>query len=103
MAQRRDVRRDDRSAAADNDERYRRRRVSPAALTSGRRSSRLVAEIEGFAFHSSADRFESDRRRDAVLAATGLRVIRVTWPQMLSEPEAMLVRLGQALVRTSPL
>jgi very-short-patch-repair endonuclease len=58
---------------------------------------------DGFAFHSSADRFESDRRRDAVLAATGLRVIRVTWPQMLSEPEAMLVRLGQALVRTSPL
>jgi hypothetical protein len=36
-----------------------------------------------------------------VLAATGLRVIRVTWRQMQREPEAMLVRLGQALIRTN--
>lgn len=65
------------------------------------RAERFVVEIDGFAFHSSAHKFESDRRRDAVLAATGLRVIRVTWRQMQREPEAMLVRLGQALIRTN--
>jgi very-short-patch-repair endonuclease len=65
------------------------------------RAERFVVEIDGFAFHSSVDRFESDRRRDAVLAAAGLRVIRVTWRQRQGEPEAMLVRLGQALIRTN--
>ena len=65
------------------------------------RAERFVVEVDGLAFHSSTRRFESDRRRDAVLAATGLRVIRVTWRQMQTEPEAMLVRLGQALIRTN--
>lgn len=65
------------------------------------RTQRFVVEIDGFAFHSSAEMFESDRRRDAVLAASGLRVIRVTWRQLLTEPEAMLIRLAQALVRTN--
>jgi very-short-patch-repair endonuclease len=63
------------------------------------REERLVAEVDGFAFHSSAARFESDRRRDATLAAAGVRVIRVTWRQLCDEPEAVAVRLGQALVR----
>lgn len=66
------------------------------------RTERFIVEIDGFAFHSSAERFESDRQRDAVLAATGLRVIRVTWRQLQTEPHAMLVRLAQALVRASP-
>jgi very-short-patch-repair endonuclease len=65
------------------------------------RAERFVVEIDGFAFHSSQRRFESDRRRDAVLAASGVRIIRVTWPQIVSEPEALLVRLAQALARTS--
>lgn len=65
------------------------------------RAERFVVEIDGFAFHSSQRRFESDRRRDAVLAASGVRIIRVTWPQIVREPEALLVRLAQALARTS--
>lgn len=60
----------------------------------------LVVEVDGFAFHSSARMFESDRRRDADLAAAGVRVMRVTWRQIVSEPEALLVRLAQALART---
>jgi very-short-patch-repair endonuclease len=65
------------------------------------RSERFITEIDGFTFHSSADAFASDRRRDGVLAAAGLRVIRVTWRQMVNEPEALLVRLAQALARTT--
>jgi hypothetical protein len=34
-----------------------------------------------------------------VLAAAGLRVMRVTWRQLENEPEALLVRLAQALLR----
>ena len=64
------------------------------------RRQRFVVEIDGFRFHSSAGAFERDRRRDAVLAAAGFRVVRVTWRQLTEEPEALLVRLAQVLVRT---
>lgn len=63
------------------------------------RTARLVVEMDGFAFHGSRSRFESDRRRDAMLAAAGLRVVRVTWRQLEHEREALLVRLAQALVQ----
>jgi very-short-patch-repair endonuclease len=61
------------------------------------RSQRVVVEVDGHAFHSTPERFESDRLRDGVLAAAGLRVMRVTWRQMTHEPEAILVRLAAAL------
>lgn len=63
------------------------------------RRERLIVEIDGFAFHSPRIMFESDRRRDAVLAADGLRVMRVTWRQLTTESEAVLARLAQALAR----
>ena len=62
------------------------------------REEGLVVEVDGFAFHSSRASFEADRRRDAELAAQGLRVIRVTWRQIADQPEATLVSVAQALV-----
>lgn len=58
---------------------------------------RLVVEVDGFAFHGHRAAFERDRRRDADLAARGLRVIRVTWRQIADEPEAVIARLAAAL------
>jgi very-short-patch-repair endonuclease len=66
------------------------------------RRHRLVAELDGFAFHSSRRSFESDRRRDATLLAAGLRVMRVTWHQLQDEPEALLVLLARALTSAEP-
>jgi very-short-patch-repair endonuclease len=63
------------------------------------RHERLVIEVDGHAFHSSRARFESDRMRDAVLVAAGMRVMRVTWQQIVHEPEALVARVAQALVR----
>lgn len=63
------------------------------------RRERLVVEVDGFAFHATTRKFENDRRRDGSLVASGLRVMRVTWRQLTSEPEAMLVRLAQTLIR----
>ena len=63
------------------------------------RRERVVVEVDGFAFHASQRKFESDRRRDAWLAAQGVTVLRVTWGQVANEPEAMLVRLAQTLTR----
>lgn len=62
------------------------------------RSERVVVEVDGFAHHSSRRIFENDRRRDARLAALGLRVVRVTWRQLTKEPHAVLARLAQVLV-----
>jgi very-short-patch-repair endonuclease len=62
------------------------------------RAERLIVEVDGFAFHSSRSTFESDRRRDTMLLARGYRVLRLTWRQISNEPEATLVRIGQALV-----
>ncbi len=61
------------------------------------RRERLVVEIDGFAYHSSAGAFERDRRRDAVLIGAGYRVARITWRQLADEPEAVIARLVKAL------
>ena len=58
---------------------------------------RLVVEVDGYAFHSSRAAFESDRRRDAELGTLGLRVMRVTWRQIVDEPQALIARLATAL------
>jgi very-short-patch-repair endonuclease len=65
------------------------------------RKERLVTEVDGFAYHSSSNHFETDRRRDADLSAAGIRVLRITWRQLVREPEAILVRLALALGRTA--
>jgi very-short-patch-repair endonuclease len=57
----------------------------------------LVLEVDGYAFHSGRAAFERDRLRDADLAAIGLRVVRTSWRQLTREPEAVLVRVAQAL------
>lgn len=63
------------------------------------RVDRLVVEVDGRAYHSSPQAFERDHQRDSTLVAAGLRVMRVTWHQIVDEPEALLVRLAQALAR----
>jgi very-short-patch-repair endonuclease len=63
---------------------------------------RLVVEVDGYAFHSSARSFERDRKRDAILEAAGYRVMRVTWKQLIEEPIAVAVRIAQALHAAIP-
>jgi len=63
------------------------------------RAQGVAVEVDGFAYHRSPASFEGDRRRDAHLAAQGIHVMRVTWRQLTTEPEAVLVRLAQTLVR----
>lgn len=63
------------------------------------RANRLVVEVDGYAFHSTRAAFERDRARDADLDAAGLRVLRVTWRQIVDEPYALIARMAQALAR----
>lgn len=61
------------------------------------RAQRLVVEFDGRMFHGREGAYERDRRRDQVLLAAGYRVLRVTWRQLVDEPMALAVRIGQAL------
>jgi very-short-patch-repair endonuclease len=44
---------------------------------------KLIVEVDGYAYHSSREAFERDRRRDARLVAAGHRVIRLSYGQVL--------------------
>jgi very-short-patch-repair endonuclease len=61
----------------------------------------VAVEIDGFAFHSTRDRFENDRRRDARLRQAGITVIRITWRQLERESEAVIADVAGALARAA--
>lgn len=63
------------------------------------RDLRVVAEVDGYAFHASARSFAEDRQRDAELTAAGYRVLRFTWADLVERRLVTVVRLAQALVR----
>jgi very-short-patch-repair endonuclease len=46
---------------------------------------------------ASRKSFEQDRARDAALTASGLRVLRITWRQLVEQPEAVIARVAAAL------
>jgi Protein of unknown function (DUF559)/Transcriptional regulator, AbiEi antitoxin len=50
------------------------------------RAERLVVELDGYAFHGSAESYERDRARDRALSVAGWRVVRVTWRQLHDDP-----------------
>jgi predicted transcriptional regulator of viral defense system len=57
----------------------------------------LVVEIDTIGTHGTAYSFERDRRRDAYLAARGLRVIRVTEERLLHDGARLADDLRRAL------
>lgn len=63
------------------------------------RAERVIAEIDGFAFHNSTRSFTLDRRRDADLTAAGYRVLRFTWADVTQASHATIARLAAALAR----
>jgi len=58
---------------------------------------RLIVECDGFAAHGTRRAFEEDRARDRALVVAGWRVIRLTWRQLTSEPDAIAEQLGSLL------
>lgn len=60
-------------------------------------AERLIVEVDGFEYHGSRPAFERDRRRDGRLLAAGYRVLRVTWRQIVEEPEQVVALIAAAL------
>lgn len=61
----------------------------------------LVVETDGWATHGHRRAFERDRAKDAQLIAAGYVVMRITWRQLTTKPEAVAARLGGALARAT--
>ena len=74
-------------------------KVGPYEVDMLWRAERLVAEVDGYAFHSTRSAFERDRARDADLQARGLRVLRFTWRQIVDQPAVVVARVTQLLKR----
>lgn len=61
--------------------------------------ARLVLEFDGYAVHSKAEVFESDRRRQNALVLAGYRVLRYTWKQLTEEPDVLVTQIRTMLAR----
>jgi very-short-patch-repair endonuclease len=57
----------------------------------------LVVEFDGWRGHGHRRAFESNRKRDQIMLAAGLRVLRVTDRQLEDEPIAVVAHIAQAL------
>lgn len=53
------------------------------------RAERQIVELDGRAYHSDAESFERDRRRDATLQRAGYSVLRISYRMVRDEPEAV--------------
>lgn len=59
---------------------------------------RLVVEVDGRAWHSSPERFQTDRTRQNRLIQAGWKVLRFTWQDLTDSPNSV-VRQISAVVR----
>ncbi|HEY0237852.1 MAG TPA: DUF559 domain-containing protein [Friedmanniella sp.] len=58
---------------------------------------RIALELDGFAFHSSAHAFRSDRKRGNKLMADGWTVRRFTWDDLVGDPEGFITTVLELL------
>jgi len=61
------------------------------------RDQGLVIETDGFRFHGDRTAFEADRVKDAELQSRGLRVLRLTYRQVLSDASCVAATIRRML------
>jgi very-short-patch-repair endonuclease len=60
-------------------------------------NERVIVELDGYAIHTTRQAFEEDRERDRDLQANGYRVLRITWRQLTTTPDALAAKLRSHL------
>jgi very-short-patch-repair endonuclease len=63
---------------------------------------KLIIELDGYRDHSERDRFESDRRRDALALELGFVTLRITWRRLTREPDELERQLRAILAARTP-
>lgn len=61
---------------------------------------RLAIETDGEETHGTQLAFQRDRWRDQLLVAAGYRTSRITWRQVVDEPDAVINRIARMLKAT---
>jgi very-short-patch-repair endonuclease len=59
-------------------------------------NERLIIEADSKEWHDNPLRRQDDATRQAHLEATGERIVRVTWRQVINQPKQTLTRIQQA-------
>ena len=57
----------------------------------------LVVEFDSWEFHSDREAFERDRHKQNLLSALGLRVVRITWTMLTTDPAGVVRAIRDAL------
>ncbi len=65
-------------------------------------AARLIIEMDGYSAHSGMHAFVADRRRQNAFVNAGYRVLRVTWPDLMQRPDAIVAEIRAALEQTLP-
>ena len=60
-------------------------------------AERLIVELDGRRVHASVRNFQTDRRRDSVLAARDFQTLRYTWHRLRDERSAIAAELRRVL------
>lgn len=58
---------------------------------------KVAIEIDGLAFHSDADDFHRDRKRQNAIALAGWQVLRFTWLDITEYPERVIATVRRAI------
>jgi very-short-patch-repair endonuclease len=63
---------------------------------------RLIIELDGYRDHSQPDRFEQDRRRDALALELGFGTLRITWRRLTRDPDELARQFDAILATRRP-
>ena len=63
------------------------------------RAAKVAIEVDGFAFHSDADAFHRDRKKQNAIALVGYQVLRFTWLDLIEYPERVIAEVERAVRR----
>jgi very-short-patch-repair endonuclease len=61
------------------------------------RTAKLVIEVDGFAFHTDAEVFQRDRKKQNAIALAGYQVLRFTWLDLTEYPERVIAEIRRAI------
>jgi hypothetical protein len=64
-------------------------------------AEQVIVELDGRQVHGTARNFQTDRRRDSVLAARDYQTLRYTWRRLCDEPAAIAGELRRILALRS--
>lgn len=57
----------------------------------------VAIEVDGWAFHSSPDKFEGDRVRQNQIVLLGWTVLRFTWLDLVTDPDRVIAEIRRAI------